>query len=1469
MCEKSLIKTAKFLSTVALLLLSSVSLNAQIQANFIADTTIGCGSLTVNFTNTSSGNITNYLWDFGNGNSSTLQNPTATYSNSGTYNVSLTVSNTGATQSDNITKTNFITVYKLPDADFSFTPNGGCSPITVNFTNSTTVGDAPISSNRWVFADGSQPFFGNNATHTYQTAGNYQPSLEVIDQNGCRDFAVDDTVFVTPSPQAQFSTTNNRISCTAPYTVNFKSNSTGFQLNYYWDFGDGNNSTLENPSHTYSSLGRYDVTLIVSDPNCSDTLFRTEYVILENSVADFSLTNDTLCAGEPFSPLDNSQGASIYSWNFGDGTTINSSQPIHTYQDSGTFIIRLTVSAGAACTDTYFDTVYVDQVNANFSTSSQQSCHLSEEIEFIYTGFNAQQLIWKIGVGDTSFQYSGDTVLHTQKFEEKPGDTAFFDDTLIAVSSLGCVDTLILENNRIIVPLNARISMDGGIFSDDTIDGGCLPATKVFVDSSLGMGTINQWEWVFAHQDTSYLENPPAYTFDTDTIYQIKLSVWNNLGCRGTDSFAFLGGFQQTARASFLQDSVCPNDTIFIVNESFDKSKIDLTEFILQQADNSGIVAREKDFKNISQTDTFYTTIYPAIGYQILNVLVTHNGCQSSAIISDSIYLNGPRSEIIAINPYCDSANNFTPTVQFYGNIMGANRFYWDFGDSSALDSVNRDPRHTYPDTSAYTAILTTYNDSNDCDPFVDTFEVDLKPIVPPTIDPSQTEFCLGDSTLFNYSGSGPYFAQYWVINNDTISNQSSFSYHFKESGNYSIELHTVDQLICTTTVYQNIFVSELTAAFEHEILAGCLPMDILFKDTSTTDTTIASWEWRFGNGDTSYQSIDTTQYLNSGQKDVFLRVENIFGCSDSILKKGYIDVSSINVNFSQSKSVICQGDSVVFRNRSSGNNIDYMWVFGEDTVIDNSTDVTFTFTQADTFDIKLIGIGENGCIVQEVKPSSLIVGAQPQADFVADTLQSNCYPLGVNFTDLSTGNITQWNWRFGDGNSSIFQNPYNEYTSLGTFNVFLKVMNDAGCEDSTLKTNYIQTNGPDADIQLSKDTACINEDITFSLVNQQNVDDFEWDFGDGNTSKNAVASHAFQRTGTVYFTLTLFDSLGFCRIPIRDSVHIFEISADFTVDEDTACQPHRATFTALSPGGSQLTWNFGDGNTSTDPITTHTYLNSGVFTTQLIVNSQLGCKDTAKQDILVHPKPQAESHNDTTICYGDTIELWAKGGEVYHWDNEEFLFDDSSSITLAWPDTSTIFMVEVFNNFNCIDTTYIAVNVQPPPIENPLNFSDSSIIIGEYIDLDATAGDSLNYSWRPKEGLSCTNCPNPRAQPLKNTTYIVSINDPFGCFSFNDTIYIEVIEEYTLDVPNAFSPNGDGNNDIIYAKGWGLKELIAFKIYNRYGELVFESNDFDHGWDGTYKGKPQNMETYVYTVEAETYSGKVLSKKGNISLLR
>jgi gliding motility-associated-like protein len=106
-------------------------------------------------------------------------------------------------------------------------------------------------------------------------------------------------------------------------------------------------------------------------------------------------------------------------------------------------------------------------------------------------------------------------------------------------------------------------------------------------------------------------------------------------------------------------------------------------------------------------------------------------------------------------------------------------------------------------------------------------------------------------------------------------------------------------------------------------------------------------------------------------------------------------------------------------------------------------------------------------------------------------------------------------------------------------------------------------------------------------------------------------------------------------------------------------------------------------------------------------------------------------------------------------------------------------------------------------------------------------------------------------------------------CFVGMDTVTISIIEEYSLDMPDAFTPDGDGNNDLFIVRGWGLKSLMEFKIYNRWGQLIFETDDIGTGWDGTYNRQPQSIDTYVYFVKAKTYSGAALEKKGVVTLLR
>ena len=202
-----------------LFIFSSTTITAQLNADFTADSTKGCGSIAgVNFTDQSTGNPTSWLWDFGNNNTSTLQNPVANYTAPGKYTVRLTVSN--ASSSDVITKTNFIVVYSRPQANYTYNPTSGCAPLLVSFTNTSTIGDTSIQRFIWDFGDGDKSGIGN-PNHVYQIGGSFPASLQVIDRNGCSNFITKPTINVTTPPLANFTTAGRIVSCDDSLTVNF------------------------------------------------------------------------------------------------------------------------------------------------------------------------------------------------------------------------------------------------------------------------------------------------------------------------------------------------------------------------------------------------------------------------------------------------------------------------------------------------------------------------------------------------------------------------------------------------------------------------------------------------------------------------------------------------------------------------------------------------------------------------------------------------------------------------------------------------------------------------------------------------------------------------------------------------------------------------------------------------------------------------------------------------------------------------------------------------------------------------------------------------------------------------------------------------------------------------------------------------------------------------------------------------
>ena len=337
-------------------------------AEFSATPTSGNKPLDVVFTDLSVNTITIWAWSFGDGNTSSQQNPSHTYQNAGVYSVSLTV--TGPQGTDTELKTDYITVVEpAPIADFSGTPTSGNKPLLVTFTDLSI---NQVNTWAWSFGDGGTSTV-QNPIHTYQNAGVYTIGLTVTGVGGT-DSEVK-TAYITvneTTPVAGFS--GLPLTGEWPLDVQFTNTSTGEITSYSWDFGDGGQSTLQNPTYAYINVGLYTVSLTVSGPGGTDTEIKTNYIDVTNPpapIADF--IGDPVSGDAPLtvSFTDLTQGnVTSWFWDFGDRFMTSDQNPTHTYVNTGSYTITLEAT-GPGGSDTEVKTDYINitvGINENKTT---------------------------------------------------------------------------------------------------------------------------------------------------------------------------------------------------------------------------------------------------------------------------------------------------------------------------------------------------------------------------------------------------------------------------------------------------------------------------------------------------------------------------------------------------------------------------------------------------------------------------------------------------------------------------------------------------------------------------------------------------------------------------------------------------------------------------------------------------------------------------------------------------------------------------------------------------------------------------------------------------------------------------------------------------------------------------------------------------------------------------------------------
>lgn len=268
--------------------------------------------------------------------------------------------------------------------------------------------------------------------------------------------------------------------------------------------------------------------------------------------------------------------------------------------------------------------------------------------------------------------------------------------------------------------------------------------------------------------------------------------------------------------------------------------------------------------------------------------------------------------------------------------------------------------------------------------------------------------------------------------------------------------------------------------------------------------------------------------------------------------------------------------------------------------------------------------------------------------------------------------------------------------------------------------------------------------------------------------------------------------------------------------------------------------------------------------TIKVTATTPIGCVASDSVRLTVYPTDFGSLLvTDTGVCPLDTVQLAADGGVSYTWSPAYGLSDTTIAKPLAHPLTTTDYTVVIKDIHGCVDRKQVRVAVYPAAV---LQLPDSvNIYPGESYAFEP-GGNCLYFQWFPSSGLSNAAIANPLARPEVRTRYFVNAHTQNGC-EVSDSVDV-LVKETVIDIPNAFTPTGEGNTTFKPAKR-GIATLNYFKIFNRWGQLVFETTDIEKGWDGTFKGAVQPLGVYVYLISAVTDSGRAFTREGNVTLVR
>lgn len=1316
--------------------MKNVVVNILPVADFSADT--ACLGSATTFTDLSIPNATNiisYTWNFGDGSPTSSQpSPTHTYANYGTFPVTLTIINSnGCVHS--VTKN--ILVYPLPIPEFSYSsPNCFGAPVSYTNQSSTVPGFIDnIVTWIWDFDDGTTQTINYpanpNVTHTFVgTALTHTVRLTVTTSHGCAKY-IEHVVNSIPAPLANFTFPGEPCAGNlVPFTDLSQTNGGGSIVQWAWNFDDpasgGNNiSNAQNPSHSFSSDGIYDVQLIVTNTNgCMDTVV-IPVTVNALPVADFSA--DTACLGDltHFIDLSTTGTGSIASryWQFGDGQTGTGATPTHLYANPGNYTVTLTVTTSAGCTkDTSKQVIVYPALTAAFSYNSPACAGDSIQFTDLSNSPHGSITTWIWDFGDG-------TPTVTVNFPSNPNVSHMYANggtytvILTITNSDGCTDD---ENNQVTInyaPL-ANFSVAAG---------GCENVELQFTDLSQqnGGGSIITWNWDFGDpasgtNNFSMLQNP-THAFTSGGSFDVNLMVTNINGC--IDSITYTVTINDAPVADFTADTACYQLPTHFTDASTTPSGTVIAWLWNFDDPPSGT--------NNTSTLQNPTHIFTNIGsFGVVLEVTNSNGC-----VHDTTFE-------ITVNPVPDAMFEYSaacmgsPTVFTDLSIApGSNivAWYWDFGDGTG-NSTDQNPTYTYATAGIYNVQLTVTNLQNCTDSV----------IMPVTVRNNPTAafsylnfFCPAGQVNFqdeSYGAGSTIVERLWIFEPGYTSNGVNPTHLFTVTDTtFAVTLIVTDNYGCVDTIIDSVYVKPGFAfTFTNDTVCYGYPTHFYAQNLAEGDS-LYSVSWDFGNPASVPNNISFLYnpihiFTDPGTFIVKLKAWNSDNCVDSVYREVIVyDLPQPAFSF---VSEPCDGivDFTDLSIAGGGLIESWTWYFGDGTppetiLAPGPGSTTHLYPDLGTYDVTLVVTNTNGCvdsISQSVERYACI-----SAIFLSDTLLCARNPIIFADSSFPVESINQWHWIFGDGMDTTYstysQTISHEYTTYGDYMVKLvinAIVSGVPFADSSSRIVRIR---PTPEPYFSNLSVCYNQFSLFIDTSNTFGDpntSWYWNFGepgsgtqDTSTLENPL--HKYLTPGSYDVQMIVANQWG-CADSITKLTRVFDIPvADF--ENTVPCQGDPTLFTDLSTSADTTfgfwRWNFGEQETAKDTSNeqnpSYTYNSTGTYTVRMIVEDLNGCMDTIDSTLTVNITPLS-AFNITEYIDGMNgklqMENLSTGANSFMWDFGNGKYSEEENPVISYTEDG-IYIIELIslNEFGCTDTTFFEYELLFKGLYIPNAFAPSS----------------------------------------------------------------------------------------------------------------------------------------------------------------